>query len=108
MQACSLIERMLTHCSEKLGAILSDKSFYLNTVALALVPGIVPFTVLFIGPVNNKLFAKVDALESKQPGEAAAAEQGIEALVTKWSNLNAVRSVMCCVGAVAGLLAIVW
>ncbi|KAK7712897.1 40s ribosomal protein L44e [Botryosphaeria dothidea] len=62
-------------------AILSDRSFYLNTVALALVPGIVPFTVLFIGPVNNKLFAKVDALESKQPGEAAAAEQGIEALV---------------------------
>lgn len=88
--------------------LLSEKAFYLTGAAAVLIPAIVPFTLLVIKPVNDKLAAKVEALDGKQPGEASWDEEGIEPLLTKWNRLNAVRSVMVGVGAVAGLLAVVW
>lgn len=67
-----------------------------------------PFTLLIIKPVNNKLMGYVESLEGKRSGEAALTEQDIESLIVKWNKLHAVRAIMTGVGAVAGLLAILW
>ncbi|KAB2580007.1 putative mitochondrial membrane protein [Lasiodiplodia theobromae] len=98
---------LMTQHGKHIG-LLSERSFYLTSLAAVVVPAIVPFTLLFIKPVNNKLIAHVESLEDKESGESALTEQDIESLVAKWSKLNAVRAVMTGAGAVAGLLAILW
>ncbi|EOD48976.1 60s ribosomal protein l44 [Neofusicoccum parvum] len=98
---------LMTQHGKHIG-MLSEKSFYLTAAAGVLIPAIVPFTILVIKPVNDKLAAIVEALDGKQPGEVAVEEQKVEPLLKQWNRLNATRSVMVGLGAVAGLLAIVW
>ncbi|OJD37187.1 60s ribosomal protein l44 [Diplodia corticola] len=73
--------------------LLSERSFNLNALAAVAVPGIVPFTLLFIKPVNDKLMGHAESLEEgKQSGEAALTEQDVESLIARWNKLHAVRA----------------
>ncbi|KKY26509.1 hypothetical protein UCDDS831_g01169 [Diplodia seriata] len=98
---------LMTQHGKHIG-LLSERSFYLNALAAVAIPGIVPFTLLVIKPVNNKLMGYVESLEGKPSGEATLTEQDVESLIVKWNRLHAVRAVMTGVGAIAGLLAILW
>jgi hypothetical protein len=70
----------------------------------------VPFTVLFIAPVNDKLIAKMHEMESTSL-EDEAIEKGVaegettHALIDKWATLNVARAVFIAVGALCAAVA---
>jgi hypothetical protein len=75
-----------------------------------LLPSIIPFTLLFIKPTNEKLFAKKDELASAslidKTIEAGVAEgENVHALMDKWATLNLARAVPVAVGAICAVLA---
>ncbi|KAF2147356.1 uncharacterized protein K452DRAFT_282362 [Aplosporella prunicola CBS 121167] len=89
-----------------------NSTFYLYSAAAILIPSIVPFTLLAMKRVNNRLHAKAAALKNAQPGDDAWNEVGIpeedkvKTLLGKWTWFNATRSVLTGVGALCGILAV--
>jgi hypothetical protein len=85
-------------------------AFKLNLAASILLPCIVPFTVLFIAPVNDKLTAKMHDMESASL-EDKAIEKGVaegettHALIDKWATLNVARAVFIAAGALCAAVA---
>jgi hypothetical protein len=78
--------------------------FRLNLAATLLLPSIVPFTLLVLGPTNDKLMAKKDELAtaslSNKNVEAFAAEgETVHELMDKWATLNLARALLVGVGA---------
>jgi len=67
-------------------------TFGLYTAAAVLVPSIVPYTLVFIGPVNEKLIAKADSTVESTAGEAIG--EDTNALLDKWALLNSVRVIL--------------
>lgn len=70
-------------------------------VAAVLSLGIMPYTIVFMSPTNNALLG-VAGGATQTLGESAVRE-----LVSKWKDLNLVRSVFPLVGAVIGLWSLV-
>ncbi|KAH7070710.1 hypothetical protein BKA63DRAFT_83320 [Paraphoma chrysanthemicola] len=90
----------------------SSTAFKLNLAATILLPSIVPFTFLFIVPVNNKLIDKMNSLASAsledKAIEANVAEgETTHALLDKWATLNLARAALIAGGAICAALAAV-
>lgn len=68
-----------------------------------LLPSIVPFTVAFLKPINDKLFEKVDTLTL---GDVKAEnDEGTKQLIDSWTKLHLVRTAITGAGALLALWA---
>ncbi|KAF1919161.1 hypothetical protein BDU57DRAFT_512096 [Ampelomyces quisqualis] len=90
----------------------SSRAFKLNLAAAVLLPCIVPFTLAFIVPLNEKLIEKMDSLASTSL-EDKAVETGVadgettHALIDKWATLNVARAGFLVAGTLCATLAAV-
>lgn len=88
----------------------SSLPFKLNVAATVLFPSIIPFTIAFIVPTNNKLEARMRQLESTSL-EDKAVEAGVaeaettHALIDKWGVLNLVRAGIIAAGVLCTVVA---
>lgn len=71
----------------------------LYTAAAVLLPSIVPYTILLLKPINDKLTAMANISDMSERLETA------HALVDKWGTLNLIRSLLPLAGAVLAALA---
>lgn len=90
----------------------SSRAFKLNLAASLLLPSIVPFTVAFMKPVNDKLIERMEmlasaSLEDKTIEVGVREEETTKALIDRWATLNMVRAVPIVVGTVCAVLAAV-
>ncbi|KAF2032419.1 hypothetical protein EK21DRAFT_110091 [Setomelanomma holmii] len=90
----------------------SSTAFKLNLAATIFLPSIVPFTLVFIRPVNNKLIEKMKSMSSAsledKAIEANVAEgETTHALIDKWATLNLARAGLIAIGAICAALAAV-
>ncbi|CAO2653352.1 Nn.00g027630.m01.CDS01 [Neocucurbitaria sp. VM-36] len=90
----------------------SSTPFKLNIAATVLLPSIVPFTLAFIVPTNNKLIAKKDelasaSLDDKAAEAGVAQDETVHALIDRWATLNLARAVLVGAGALCAVLAAV-
>ncbi|KAJ4337229.1 hypothetical protein N0V87_004902 [Didymella glomerata] len=88
----------------------SSLPFKLNVAAAVLVPGIVPFTLAFIVPLNNKLEERMRQLDSKSLEDKAvevgvAEEETTHALIDKWGVLNLARAGLIAAGVLCTVVA---
>jgi DMSO reductase anchor subunit len=72
----------------------------------------VPFTLLFIAPVNNKLIEKKNLMRSasltdKKVEADVAESETTHALIDKWATLNLARAVLIGAGALCAVIAAV-
>ncbi|KAF1958465.1 hypothetical protein CC80DRAFT_408719 [Byssothecium circinans] len=79
--------------------------FKLNVAAAILFPSIIPYTLLVIGPTNEKLFAKEReyqsaSLEDKAIEAGVQKDETVHALIDKWAVLNLARAAITGVGAI--------
>jgi len=86
--------------------------FRLNVAATILLPSIVPFTLLVLGPTNNKLIAKKDEFAAAHAkGKAIKANtadgETVHELMDKWATLNMARAVLVAAGALCTVIAAV-
>lgn len=86
--------------------------FRLNLAATILLPSIVPFTLLVIGPTNNKLIAKKDEFAAAHAkGKAIKANtvdgETVHELMDKWATLNMARALLVAAGALCAVIAAV-
>lgn len=83
---------------------------YLYTAAAVLVPAIVPYTLLGMKAVNGALHAKADKLRTSSfdKPSTASEDREVKELIGRWKVHNAVRAVLAGMGAVAGMVAVVW
>ncbi|KAH3939260.1 hypothetical protein HBH70_230460 [Parastagonospora nodorum] len=85
-------------------------AFKLNVAATILLPSIVPFTIAFIAPINDKLIEKMNSMASASLDDEAV-EQGVaegettHALIDKWATLNLARAVFLAAGALCTTIA---
>lgn len=84
-------------------------AFKLNVAATILLPSIIPFTLAFIKPTNDKLFAKKEelasaSLEDKAVEANVAQGETVHALIDKWATLNLARAVLVGAGAICAVL----
>jgi hypothetical protein len=85
-------------------------AFKLNLAATIVLPCIVPFTLVFIAPLNDRLTQKMHEMEGASL-EDLAVEKGVQegetthALIDKWATLNVVRAVFIAIGAVCAAVA---
>lgn len=80
----------------------SSVALYYGTAAI-LTLGIVPFTLAVMAPTNNKLVQYSD--KGGKEALAQAQNADIDGLISRWTTLNAVRSLLPLVGGLVGLLA---
>lgn len=62
-----------------------------------------PFTVLVIKPINDKLFGKADTLALDD--KVAAQDQSVKQLIDQWAKLHLIRTAITGVGAVLAIWA---
>jgi hypothetical protein len=80
--------------------------FKLNTAATLIFPSIIPYTLLVLQPINDKLFAKADALALDAKAEVGVAqEETTKALIDRWTKLHLVRTAITGVGAILAIWA---
>jgi hypothetical protein len=85
-------------------------AFKLNLVASLVLPCIVPFTFVFIAPLNDKLTEKMNEMDGASL-EDLAVERGVaqgettHALIDKWATLNVARAAFIAVGALCAAVA---
>ncbi|KAF1935585.1 hypothetical protein EJ02DRAFT_460258 [Clathrospora elynae] len=87
----------------------SSISAKLNLAATLLLPSIIPFTLAFLAPTNNKLLAKKDelasaSLEDKAIEANVAEGENVHALMDRWATLNLARCVLVGAGALCTIL----
>jgi hypothetical protein len=87
-------------------------AFKLNLAATILLPSIVPFTFVFIKPINDKLIEKMNSmsstsLEDKAVEEGVAEGETTHALIDKWATLNLARAMFLAIGALCTTFAAV-
>ncbi|KAJ4374642.1 hypothetical protein N0V86_007515 [Didymella sp. IMI 355093] len=88
----------------------SSLPFKLNVAAAILIPGIVPFTLAFIVPLNNKLEERMRQLESTSLEDKAvevgvAEEETTHALIDRWGVLNLARAGLIAAGVLCTVIA---
>lgn len=66
---------------------------------------IVPFTIVFMRPTNNKLLAH--AAKAKKDELSVTETENVDSLLERWTSLNRLRGVLPMVGAVAACLAVI-
>lgn len=84
-------------------------SFKLNVAATILLPSIVPFTLAFVKPANDKLMAKKDelaavSLEDKAIEANVVRGETVHELIDKWATLNLARAALVGAGAICAVL----
>ncbi|KAF2463248.1 uncharacterized protein BDR25DRAFT_307855 [Lindgomyces ingoldianus] len=88
----------------------SSLPFKLNLAATIIFPSIIPYTLAFMKPTNNKLLSKADSLASTELSNKAAEagvtqSETVHALLDKWATLNLARALITCVGALCAVWA---
>ncbi|KAJ4319512.1 hypothetical protein N0V94_003846 [Neodidymelliopsis sp. IMI 364377] len=88
----------------------SSLPFKLNVAATILVPSIIPFTIAFIVPTNNKLEGKMRQLESTSLEDKAveadiAEAETVHALIDRWGMLNLARAALIAAGFLSTVMA---
>jgi hypothetical protein len=66
--------------------------FGFYTAAAVLIPSVLPYTFLVIGPVNKKLLDKADSAVESTAGEATG--ETTNELLDQWAALNLVRVIV--------------
>ena len=86
------------------GGFSQVPSKHLTTYATAGAVTIVmiPFTLIFMAPTNNALFRLNEEAEAAG-GEPAVSLDKVQALVTLWAKLHAIRSFFPLLGAILGM-----
>ena len=80
--------------------------YKLNVAATLLFPAIIPFTLLVLKPINDKLFAKSDALALNEKAEVGIAQaETTKALIERWTKLHLVRTAITGAGAILAIWA---
>ncbi len=90
----------------------SSLRFKLNLAATLLVPAIIPFTLVFISPINDKLIKRKDALASagldfKETKANAEGGETVHALLDQWAMMNLIRQGILATGGVCAAVAAV-
>ncbi|KAI9699612.1 MAG: hypothetical protein M1820_007112 [Bogoriella megaspora] len=88
----------------------SSPAFKFYVAAALLIPSNIPFTRIFVLPINNKLFEKDRSLASVSLTDAAAEagvskEETVHALVDKWATVNLGRVLITTTGALCAAYA---
>ncbi|TKA71749.1 hypothetical protein B0A49_08161 [Cryomyces minteri] len=85
-------------------------TFKLYTAAAVLMPSVIPYTLLLVKPINDKLLKKAETLATVSITDDAASETGVSkdetvhGLVDRWGTLNLGRALL----AAAGCLCATW
>lgn len=94
------------YLASKLPASADKTKFYSYIAAGVLAVGIIPYTVVFMLPTNQKLLEKVEETKmlslKDELVEAGLGEETAHKLVDKWGMLNLGRSVLMTIAAVLG------
>lgn len=77
----------------------------LFVIAAVSTMAIVPFTIVFMRPTNNKLLAH--AAKAKKDELSVTETEDVASLLERWTSLNRLRGVLPMVGAVAACLAVI-
>jgi hypothetical protein len=86
-----------------LGAIREGSSL-LWAASMVSTLSIIPFTIIFMVPTNNRLHELADeAIRTKDNAAASAGEVG--RLIKKWTRLNGIRSLLPLVGGIVAFFA---
>jgi len=64
-----------------------------------LLPSVIPYTILLMGPLNAKLVAKAESMSKTSITDTAAEigvtkDETVHALVDKWATLNLFRAII--------------
>ncbi|CAD0110381.1 unnamed protein product [Aureobasidium uvarum] len=81
------------------------RSSPLFAIAAVSTMAIVPFTIVFLNPTNNKLL--VYAAKAKKDELSVTETEDVDALLEKWTFLNRVRGFLPLAGAVAASIAVI-
>ncbi|KAF2092071.1 hypothetical protein K490DRAFT_32435 [Saccharata proteae CBS 121410] len=76
---------------------ISSSAFKLYTAAAVLLPSCIPYTLLVMKPIQDKLCARADsltALEDEAAEAGIAQEDTVHGMVDKWATLNLGRTVI--------------
>jgi hypothetical protein len=79
-------------------------SFQIYSAAALLAIGMVPYTMIFMLPTNNKLMAKAEQAAGAK-GAVAADDKEVIELLGKWSILSGIRSLVPLLGGVVSMAA---
>lgn len=84
--------------------------FKLYLASTLLLPSVIPYTIILLGPVNKKLVEKSDNLAKTSITDATAEagvskEETVHALVDRWATLNLGRGVITAVAAFTAMWA---
>jgi len=88
-----------------LSLIVPKNSFQIYSAAAFLTFGMIPYTMIFMLPTNNKLMAKAEQVAGAK-GAVAADDKEIIELLRKWSFLSGIRSLVPLLGGVVSVAAI--
>lgn len=88
-----------------LSLIVPKNSVRVYSISALLAIGVVPFTMLFMLPTNNRLIAKAEQAAGVK-GAVAADDKEVIELLRKWSVLSGIRSLVPLLGGVISLAAI--
>jgi hypothetical protein len=88
-----------------LSLIVPKNSFQIYSAAALLAIGMVPYTMIFMLPTNNKLMAKAEQAAGAK-GAVAADDKEVIELLRKWSILSGIRSLVPLLGGVVSMAAI--
>ena len=84
---------------------MPKNSFQIYSAAAFLTFGMIPYTMIFMLPTNNKLMAKAEQVAGAK-GAVAADDKEIIELLRKWSFLSGIRSLVPLLGGVVSVAAI--
>jgi uncharacterized membrane protein len=74
--------------------------------AASLVTGIVPFTLVFMLPINDALMVRTAEKDISSDPPEKPEQKTTEEVLTRWAVLSGIRSLLPLAGGVLGLLAV--
>ncbi|CAI7568496.1 unnamed protein product [Penicillium bialowiezense] len=84
---------------------ISRTPMIMHTAAASLVLGIVPYTIIFISPTNDRLSVRAAGnSDLKSTSSDQSDEKSDEQLLNRWIVLNGIRGLLPLAGGVLGLL----
>jgi hypothetical protein len=88
-----------------LSLIVPKNSVQIYSAAALLTYGMIPYTMIFMLPTNDKLMAKAEQAFGAK-GAVAADDKEVGELLRKWSILSGIRSLLPLLGGVVSMAAI--
>ncbi|CAG8216652.1 unnamed protein product [Penicillium olsonii] len=82
----------------------SPTPMIMHSAAASLVLGIVPYTIICIGPTNDRLSERAAGKDASVSASDRSNEESDEQLLRRWVVLNGIRGLLPLAGGVLGLL----